>query len=51
MKARKNNRTKEQRLAYYISQQKKDLQKTLGTLEYLKRYEPVAYRKMMDKGI
>jgi Tfp pilus assembly protein PilP len=49
-KQKKNNRTKEQRLSYYITQQKRDVQKTLGKLEYLKRYEPDVYRKIMDKG-
>jgi len=46
-----NNRTREQRLNYYIMQQKRDIQKTLGKLEYLKRFEPDVYRKLMDKGL
>lgn len=46
----KKRYTKKQRLDYYIKQQKKDLIKTLGRLEYLKRYEPDVYRKMMDRG-
>ncbi len=51
MQKKQKRFTKKQRLDYYIVQQKRDLIKTLGRLEYLKRYEPVAYRKMMDKGI
>ncbi len=50
----KNNvkkRTKQERLNYYIKQQKQDAVKTLGIVEYLKRYEPAKYRKMMDKGV
>jgi len=51
MKKKLKRRTKQQRLNYYIAEQKRDLIKTMGKLEYLKRYEPDVYRKMMDRGI
>ena len=50
MKNRKKY-TKKQRLDYYIKQQKQDVIKTMGLMEFLKRYEPEKYRKAMDKGL
>lgn len=48
---KRKRRTRKEVLEFYIARQKEDAMKTLGIKEYLRRYEPVQYRKMMDKGV
>jgi hypothetical protein len=47
---KKKRRTRKEVLEFYIQRQKDDALKTLGVKEYLRRYEPVKYRQMMDRG-
>ena len=49
--AKRNNRTKAQRIKYYARQQRKDYVKTHGLMAYLKMYEPEKYQKALDKGL
>lgn len=48
---KKAKTTKKQMLKYYVKKHKEDAIKTLGLKEFLRRYEPEKYRKMLDKGM